>query len=1059
MAEPASFDAFISYSRKDVLFAAELERALERYTPPREIRAERRSIVVCRDQEDLAGPEYYEAVRQHLARSKKLIVICSPAARASEFVNDEIRRFAEIHGAGGIVSVLLSGVPNNAAGENDAENLAFPPALCELVSMPLAIPYVGFEPSRDRVNRGVFYGSWYTLLANLLDADRAAIEERDRRRKARVRNSWIGGTSTVVAILAGLTVWALAERRTALRRGEVMLAQRLAAEARAPTTLEPTAVERRALAAVEAVQRLDALGEPIDDAAAALRDVSALLARRVLQLGPGHQAVAFSGDGLTAFAAQAANVSAYTLRTGARMATLDAGEPVASLMTNADGRYLGAITDSGTVRVWAGQSWTPRDAPVSGDRGRAVCAAFSDDGRYGAALVASGQSRRVSRLVVWRTDQGRVVAETSLAAPNGPVAAPGRGDCLQVGTTHLLTRYQAADTSPVISAALWRWRPATEVDSSALVWLPSLRGPSLREWHGLSNVAWRTDSTSLALIDANGGTRVAFTDGRDVGRSREQTAPTPSTERGPEATHSARRSNIQLLAGWMSAGVLDPGYGPRIGSPDGIMALTPDSGVMLTGVGERVRLWRTDDGREIMRIATATPVTGLTVSPAGQHLATWDSAGSVAVWDLGHPSEALRVPGGRIASASADGRRIAVGTALGVSIATQDSVTPLVSIPLLGGAGKVVVSRDGRYVVAIAGDPSGINLLGDRLRTVVLDLGRGVDTVLTTALASVAEFTPDSRSLVLGTSDSVVRLIRLDDRATRWEKRFEGGRATRVAFSADGRVAALALEPAVRSTAVAVVVSTETGDVLRRVENRSSSAIALSADGSELASASDTVLTIVRVRDGAITAQLRHPPPLGTIRHAAFREDGKVMSVAGKLESSFMAAYFADEGAFLWDARTGAIESRLPGDIGDIGRVDNGRTGRGAAAQPHLTDMAWTPDGREIAARVFENREEYWGTPGALARGELRVWRLGGATPEELFRATPDGWTRVVGLSGEAGLLFTVGDGGLRAWNYHPRGLVAEACRRLTRTLTAAEWRTLIGADKPQPTCTVTKQP
>jgi WD40 repeat protein len=600
-----------------------------------------------------------------------------------------------------------------------------------------------------------------------------------------------------------------------------------------------------------------------------------------------------------------------------------------------------------------------------------------------------------------------------------------------------------------MSAALWRWRPVTEVDSSAFIWLASLRGPSLQEWRGLSNVAWHTDSTSLVLIDTDGRTRAAFTDGRDLGRSRERTAPTAPTGGGPEGTQSGRRSFIPLVAEWMRTGVLHPGFGPRLGSRDGLTQLTSDSAMMLTAAAERVRLWRTDDGREIRRIGTPAPVTRFTMSSADQYLATWDSAGAVTVWDLGHPSEVLRVPGGRIASASADGRRIAVGTSLGVSIATQDSVTPLVSIPLLGGAGKVVVSRDGRYVVAVGGDPSGINLLGDRLRTVVLDLDRGVDTVLTTVLASVAEFTPDSRSLVLGTKDSLVRLIRLDDRATRWEKRFDGGRATRVAFSADGRVATLAIEPPFRSTAVAVVVSTETGDVLRRIDRRSSNALALSADGSELASASDTVLTIVRVRDGAVTAQLRHPPPLGTIRHVAFLDSGRVVSIAGKLESNFMAYYFTDEGAFLWNARTGTIESRLPGDIS---------RGNTAGARPHLSSMTWTAHGREVAALVFEDREEYWGTPSALARGEVRVWRLGGTTPEEVFRASPDSWSRLVGLSDEAGLVFTTGHGGLRALSYHQRALVAEACRRLTRSLTAAEWHTLIGVGEPRPTCAAPNQ-
>src|SRR5258708_36225657 len=90
--DPYFHDAFISYSRKDMPFAELLERTLRRYIPPKGLTVPKRRLNIFRDEEDFTGTEYYQAVGRHLQGSRKLIVICSPNARASEFVNDEIQR-------------------------------------------------------------------------------------------------------------------------------------------------------------------------------------------------------------------------------------------------------------------------------------------------------------------------------------------------------------------------------------------------------------------------------------------------------------------------------------------------------------------------------------------------------------------------------------------------------------------------------------------------------------------------------------------------------------------------------------------------------------------------------------------------------------------------------------------------------------------------------------------------------------------------------------------------------------------------------------------------------
>ena len=94
--------AFISYSHHDARAAAALQRALETYRVPRrlvgrgtplgEVPAYLRPIF--RDRNELqAGADLSATVREALAASRYLIVVCSPSAVASAWVNREITEF------------------------------------------------------------------------------------------------------------------------------------------------------------------------------------------------------------------------------------------------------------------------------------------------------------------------------------------------------------------------------------------------------------------------------------------------------------------------------------------------------------------------------------------------------------------------------------------------------------------------------------------------------------------------------------------------------------------------------------------------------------------------------------------------------------------------------------------------------------------------------------------------------------------------------------------------------------------------------------------------------
>jgi len=209
-----SHDVFISYSRKDEAFAALLEAALESFRPPKGAGIPPKSLEVFRDRNDFTGNDYREAVRKHLANSRLLLVICSPNARRSDFVNEEIQEFAALRGPSSITLVLFGGKPNNEVG-NDSDEAAFGPALTKLFAIPNGADFRGFDPARHRIGRAPFGGPFYTVLADLHGADRARIEDRDRKR-ARKRLLWLrGGIAAAAVTVTGTVGWSVWTRTDA----------------------------------------------------------------------------------------------------------------------------------------------------------------------------------------------------------------------------------------------------------------------------------------------------------------------------------------------------------------------------------------------------------------------------------------------------------------------------------------------------------------------------------------------------------------------------------------------------------------------------------------------------------------------------------------------------------------------------------------------------------------------------------------------------------------------------------------------------------------------------
>jgi WD40 repeat protein len=207
--------AFISYSRHDAAWAHWLHRAIERYGVPAHLvnhptpaghLSPRRFHPVFRDRDELpASSDLGAAINAALQDSRYLIVICSPAASKSRWVNEEIERFLKLGRKGRILALIVDGEP----GGGD-ERECFPPALRSQEPVAADVREIGDGRSNARLK----------LIAGMLGVTFDALAQRDRqRRRRRVLTASVGGVLCLLG-LGSLLRYASEQTREAITARE-----------------------------------------------------------------------------------------------------------------------------------------------------------------------------------------------------------------------------------------------------------------------------------------------------------------------------------------------------------------------------------------------------------------------------------------------------------------------------------------------------------------------------------------------------------------------------------------------------------------------------------------------------------------------------------------------------------------------------------------------------------------------------------------------------------------------------------------------------------------------
>jgi tetratricopeptide (TPR) repeat protein len=238
------YKAFISYSHRDEKVTSWLHKKLEGYKPPKHLvgqetpagKVPARLSPVFRDREELHTATNLGAIlKQALADSAAQIVVCSPAAASSHWVNEEILAFKRLGREDRILCLIIGGEPYASGMPGREAEECFPKALRyelgpdgELSDVPTEPIAADIRPGKDGKSNATL-----KLIAGLLEVSFDSLRQRELHRRQR-RLVAIASAATVGMVIAiGLATVAFIARAEADR-------QRVRAEIEAETARQTT---------------------------------------------------------------------------------------------------------------------------------------------------------------------------------------------------------------------------------------------------------------------------------------------------------------------------------------------------------------------------------------------------------------------------------------------------------------------------------------------------------------------------------------------------------------------------------------------------------------------------------------------------------------------------------------------------------------------------------------------------------------------------------------------------------------------------------------------------
>jgi tetratricopeptide (TPR) repeat protein len=242
--QEARYKAFISYSHTDDKWARWLHRSLESYKPPKHLVGQKtrygeipdRLAPIFRDREELpSATDLGGVISEALAQSACQVVICSPAAARSKWVNEEILAYKRLGREDRIFCLIIAGEPNATDLKGRADEECFPQALRFKLAADGTLGVERTEPiaadARDAKDGKA--NAKIKLIAGMLGVGFDVLRQRELHRRHRRMMAIAAASIAGMVVTSGLAVAALLARAEAIE-------QRARAQAEAETSRQVT---------------------------------------------------------------------------------------------------------------------------------------------------------------------------------------------------------------------------------------------------------------------------------------------------------------------------------------------------------------------------------------------------------------------------------------------------------------------------------------------------------------------------------------------------------------------------------------------------------------------------------------------------------------------------------------------------------------------------------------------------------------------------------------------------------------------------------------------------
>ena len=512
----------------------------------------------------------------------------------------------------------------------------------------------------------------------------------------------------------------------------------------------------------------------------------------------------------------------------------------------------------------------------------------------------------------------------------------------------------------------------------------------------------------------------------------------------------------QVHGGWVSAVAFSPD-GELVASA-GCEEMSVFGGFECPQQGA-VRVWSAQTKEELQRFYSDDVVTSIDFSPDTKYLVSGSLDTTARVWEIGSGSEIARMThnaGVTSVAFTADGTSvISKNTVSSARIWKIINEKPFLTMAHGGPVWSLAFSADGEQMITGSEDQSARiwnTIAGKEIRKMEHDfivqsvdyeymgenvVSAGGDTAKVWSAITGAEvsakkhenqvdtvaFSQDGNNVVSGGCDQLDgagTCIRGTARV--WEASTgneishvtHDGRVQSVAFSPDGQ---LVVSGSIDKTVK--VWETETGKVVFiKTHDARVNSVGFSPEGNYVISVSDDMTgRIWEAKDGKEITTMKHD---GTIRSFSFNLDGSLV-VLGSCDIRDDFFRTCEQGsARVWNIETGKEISRM-------------------IHEDQVNSVRFSPDGQYVVSGSSDNT--------------ARVWEV--VTGKEVYRMTHNAAVYVVAFSPPDGKYIVSGsaDNSVRRWMWRPEDLIDEACARITRNLTQAEWRQYVGDGPYEKTC------